>query len=237
VYLGSPAVVAASAVSGYISAPTRFTETKARARVVRKHEEKQGEQKAVTIIQGFPAQVRGRLLWLDRDNLNTDGIYAGKHTYNDNMTREQMAAVIFENYDPEFRSKAHPGDVVVGGLNFGTGSSREQAATALKYFGIPCVVAASFSETYKRNAFNNGFVVFECPGLVEWLRQSGAGQQNGGTGRAKTVLVGDTEIDYARSVIRVAGKEFHFPALSPVAQELVVAGGAEAVVKRRLGGT
>src|SRR6185436_12900862 len=111
-YLGSPAVVAASAVAGYISAPTRFTDTKARARVVRKQDdkqsEKQGEQKAVTIIPGFPATVRGRLLWLGRDNLNTDGIYAGKHTYNDNLTKDQMATVIFENYDPEFRGKARP---------------------------------------------------------------------------------------------------------------------------------
>ncbi len=228
VYLGSPAVVAASAVAGYICAPSRFVETRARARVARKQEEKQGEQKAVTIIPGFPATVRGRLLWLDRDNLNTDGIYAGKHTYNDNLSREQMAAVIFENYDPEFRGKAKAGDIVVGGLNFGTGSSREQAATALKHFGIPCVVAASFSETYKRNAFNNGFVVFECPGLVSWLRQSKAE-------KAKTVVVGEVEVDYGRSVIRVGGKEFGFPPLSPVAQELVVAGGAEEVVKRRLG--
>ena len=55
------------------------------------------------------------------------------------------------------------------GFNFGTGSSREQAATALKFKGIPCVIAGSFSETYKRNAFNNGFVVFECPELVTHL--------------------------------------------------------------------
>ena len=63
--------------------------------------------------------------------------------------------------------------MIVGGYNFGTGSSREQAATALKFAGIPCVIAASFSETYKRNAFNNGFVVFECPELVEHLRLAG----------------------------------------------------------------
>ena len=81
-----------------------------------------------------------------------------------------MAAVTFENYDPNFNTLYQEGDVVVGGLNFGSGSSREQAATALKFKGIPCVIAASFSETYKRNAFNNGFVVFECPELVTHLR-------------------------------------------------------------------
>lgn len=180
-----------------------------------------------SVIAGFPVVVRGRLWFMDRDNLNTDGIYAGKHTYNDALTAEQMAAVIFENYDPEFRAKARPGDIVVGGMNFGTGSSREQAATALKHFGIPCVIATSFSETYKRNAFNNGFVVFECPELV-------AGIRAGGTQGAKSTLVGDAEVDYQRSVVKVGAREYPFPSLSPVAQELVVAGGAEEVVRRRM---
>jgi homoaconitate hydratase len=185
------------------------------------------------VIEGFPSRVRGRLLWLDKDNLNTDGIYAGKHTYNDKMTPPEMAAVIFENYDPELKGKAKAGDVIVSGLNFGTGSSREQAATALKHFGIPCVIAASFSETYKRNAFNNGFVCFECPGLVAALRGEGAEGQRGKVGE-KTVVAGDVEVDYVASVVRFGGKEFAFAALSPVAQELVVAGGAENVVKKRL---
>ncbi len=137
-----------------------------------------------------------------------------------------MAQFIFENYDPDFRQKAKPGDIILGGLNFGTGSSREQAATALKHFGIPCVIAASFSETYKRNAFNNGFVVFECPELVTFLRASKSAD--------KSRLCGDIEIDYQRSTLTLNGKPFPFPPLSPVAQELVVAGGAEEVVKRRL---
>ncbi len=241
VYLGSPAVVAASAVAGHICAPTKYADARPRFAVRRPadtsptHEPgKQGP--ACEVIEGFPARVKGRLLWLDKDNLNTDGIYAGKHTYNDAMTPEQMAAVIFENYDPAFKTTAQPGDVIVGGLNFGTGSSREQAATALKHFGIPCVIAASFSETYKRNAFNNGFVVFECPGLVEHLRSGGVAKPQNGTVEGKTRVIGGIEIDYGRSVLSIDGREFPFPALSPVAQELVVAGGAEAVIRRRLAG-
>ena len=232
VYLGSPAVVAASAVAGYICSPTPFNEAKARTNIHRPAAAQQAGGGAAHVIDGFPATVRGRLWFLDRDNLNTDGIYAGKHTYNDAMTAQQMAAVIFENYDPEFRARAQPGDVVAGGLNFGTGSSREQAATALKHFGIPCVIAASFSETYKRNAFNNGFVVFECPQLVTYLRSETANQRDSESGKGR--LIGEIEIDYRRSVLTAAGRQFAFPALSPVAQELVVAGGAEAVVKRRL---
>lgn len=226
VYLGSPAVVAASAVAGHICAPTKFADTKARTAIFRPKTATPASGRA-SVIEGFPAVVKGRLWFMDRDNLNTDGIYAGRHTYNDAMTPEQMAAVIFENYDPDFRAQARPGDIVVSGLNFGTGSSREQAATALKHFGIPCVIAASFSETYKRNAFNNGFVVFECPELVQSLRQGKASS-------AKSVLVGDAQVDYQRSTVTVNGKSFQFSALSPVAQELVVAGGAEEVVKRRM---
>jgi homoaconitate hydratase len=227
VYLASPAVVASSAVNGYISAPTRFGETRARISS-RTSAKTQAAGGAVRIIQGFPEVVNGRAMFMNRDKLNTDGIYAGKWTYKDDMKPDEMANVIFENYDPNFRSVAQRGDVIVGGRNFGTGSSREQAATALKYFGIPCVIAASFSETYKRNAFNNGFVVFECPDLVKYLRQKY------GDVRQPTVVGPEIEVSYRESVIRCDGHEFPFPALSPVAQELVVAGGAEAVVARRL---
>ncbi len=232
VYLGSPTVVAASAVAGYICSPTPYVSTPIRSVTKRPTPSAAAHPTSniphpTSVIPGFPPTVRGRLWFMDRDNLNTDGIFAGKHTYNDKLTPQDMAAVIFENYDPEFLARAQPGDVVVGGLNFGTGSSREQAATALKFFGIPCVIATSFSETYKRNAFNNGFVVFECPTLVTELRRDGKGTE-------KSRLCGEIEIDYQRSVVRALGTEFPFPALSPVAQELVVAGGAEEVVRRRL---
>jgi homoaconitate hydratase len=178
-------------------------------------------------MKGFPSSVRGRVLFVDKDNLNTDGIYAGKHTYRDDMTPEQMTAVTFENYDPNFNALYQSGDVVVAGFNFGTGSSREQAATALKYKGIPCVIAGSFSETYKRNAFNNGFVVFECPELVTHLRAVM-------TDRAPTTVGPEITIDYAKSILSVDGKSFSFPPLSPAAQELIVTGGAENLVAARL---
>src|SRR5213593_3507039 len=226
VYLGSPAVVAASALAGFICAPKDFAE-RAAGTAVRRAEKKTQSTGSVEIIAGFPSSVRGRVLFVDKDNLNTDGIYGSKHTYRDDMTPEEMAAVTFENYDPNFNTLYQKGDVVVGGLNFGSGSSREQAATALKFKGIPCVIAASFSETYKRNAFNNGFVVFECPELVRYLRAAL-------TNRQPTTVGPEIEIDYARSVLRLHEKSFPFPPLSPAAQELIVAGGAENLVAARL---
>ncbi len=226
VYLGSPAVVAASALAGFICAPQTFSERSAGI-AVRRAEKKAKPAGSVEIMEGFPPKVRGRVLFIDKDNLNTDGIYGSKHTYRDDMTPDEMAAVTFENYDPNFNTLYQKGDVVVGGLNFGSGSSREQAATALKFKGIPCVIAGSFSETYKRNAFNNGFVVFECPDLVTYLRES---LKN----RAPTTVGPEITIDYATSVLTLDGKSFAFPPLSPAAQELIVAGGAENLVASRL---
>jgi homoaconitate hydratase len=226
VYLASPAVVAASALAGFICAPQSFTE-KSAGTTTRRPQKKSRSSTSVQIMEGFPSSVRGRILFIDKDNLNTDGIYGSKHTYRDDMTPEQMAAVTFENYDPNFNTLYQKGDVVVGGLNFGSGSSREQAATALKYKGIPCVIAGSFSETYKRNAFNNGFVVFECPELVMHLRKTLAN-------REATTVGPEITIDYAKSILSVGEKSFPFPPLSPAAQELIVAGGAENLVASRL---
>jgi homoaconitate hydratase len=226
VYLASPGVVAASALAGFISAPTNFSDRPA-GTAIRRPEKKPRHAASVQIMEGFPPSVRGRILFIDKDNLNTDGIYGSKHTYRDDMTPEEMAAVTFENYDPNFNTLYQKGDVVVGGLNFGSGSSREQAATALKFKGIPCVIAGSFSETYKRNAFNNGFVVFECPELVTHLRTTL-------TNRQPTTVGPEITIDYAKSVLTVDGKSFPFPPLSPAAQELIVTGGAEKLVAARL---
>src|SRR5438045_9357770 len=81
-----------------------------------------------------------------------------------------MAKVVMENYDPQFASRTSPGDVIVSGFNFGTGSSREQAVTRWKAKGIPLVIAASFSQTYLRNEYNNGILCIEVPELVGRLR-------------------------------------------------------------------
>ncbi|MGI9012993.1 MAG: homoaconitase [Phycisphaerales bacterium] len=228
-YLASPAVVAASAIAGYICAPEPFDQVKPIFQV-QTHAKTKRTAARVMILDGFPQQLSGRSILLPVDNLNTDGIYAGTLTYRDDVTPEEMAAASFNNYDPEFVKKARPGDVIIAGANFGTGSSREQAATCLQRFGIPCVIAASFSETYKRNAFNNGFIVFECPELADWIR----GAVSPGTSE-KTIIGPDITIDYANSSIQCGDATFDFSPLSPTAQELIVAGGAENVVRQRLG--
>ncbi|MGE5206659.1 MAG: homoaconitase, partial [Chlamydiota bacterium] len=167
-YLASPEVVAASAIAGYISGPDG---SESRSHTITRHYTEfagamaEGSEK-VEILPGFPERVRGRLIFLASDNINTDQIYGKDYTYRDDMTPEMMAKVIMENYDPQLGSRACAGDVFVGGFNFGTGSSREQAVTSLQAKGIPMVIAASFSQTYLRNAFNNGFLCIEAPQFV-----------------------------------------------------------------------
>ena len=230
-YLGSPEVVAASAVAGYICGPGQPQSHNVR-RQFDEFSTASFEAEKVEILPGFPASVRGRLVFLPQDNLNTDGIYGKDYTYREDMTPEMMARVVMENYDPEFAERTAAGDVVVGGFNFGTGSSREQAVTALKCKGIPLVIAGSFSQTYLRNAFNNGFLCIEAPGLVNRLRSKFA---DAVALREKTIISGDgIEVDFSASTICYAGETFAFPALGSVPQSLVIAGGIENLVSQKL---
>jgi len=231
-YLASPAVVAASAVAGYISGPSTSGATRATRRFEALEAPPACDEK-VEILPGFPERVRGRLVLLPQDNMNTDGIYGKDYTYRDDMTPEMMAEVLFENYDPALAGLARRGDVIVGGWNFGTGSSREQAVTALQAKGIAMVIAGSYSQTYLRNAFNNGFPCVACPELVTRLREGSAAKISAG---AKTILPGDEiEIDFSSGSIAYRGAAFHFPPLGAVPQALVVAGGVENQVRRQLG--
>ncbi|HPI31917.1 MAG TPA: homoaconitase, partial [candidate division Zixibacteria bacterium] len=150
------------------------------------------------------------------------------YTYIDDMTPEQMAAVVMENYDPEFGKLVRKGDILVGGFNFGTGSSREQAATALQHRGIALVVAGSFSETYKRNALNNGFLAIECPDLVNDLKA--ACDPN----RLTAVSDSEATVDFAAASLVFAGKTYEVDPIGAAAQELVLSGGLEGWVRQRL---
>ncbi len=149
------------------------------------------------------------------------------------MTPEMMAEVIFENYDPALAGQIARGDIILGGWNFGTGSSREQAVTSLQAKGIAMVIAGSYSQTYLRNAFNNGFPCVACSELVGRVRELCA---KPGADGEKTIIPGDEiEIDFASGTITFRRLTFRFPPLGAVPQALVVAGGVENQVRRSLG--
>src|SRR5437667_26440 len=144
-YLASPEGVAASAAAGYICGPHGMAD-RAPERSYTQFAAAASAEK-VEVLPGFPERVRGRLVFMPQDNVNTDAIYGKDYTYRDDMTRERMAKEVMENYDPQFAARTRTGDVIVSGFNVGTGSSREQAVTALKAKGIPLVIAASFAQT------------------------------------------------------------------------------------------
>ncbi|PHH71191.1 hypothetical protein CDD80_5467 [Ophiocordyceps camponoti-rufipedis] len=256
-YLASPEVVAASALNGYISGPGAFRQPADWAGVdcglgtgnqqgagQRQQTEPSIErpdvaaQPATEILAGFPEKISGEIVFCDADNLDTDAIYPGKMTYQDNVTKEDMAQACMQNYDPEFRNIAKPNDVVVSGWNFGCGSSREQAATALLAKGIPLVVAGSFGNIFARNSINNALMGLEVPRLVERLRACfPSTDRRRATRRTGWTLTWDLK----RSVVEVREGENgtvwteRVGELPPNVQAIIAAGGLEAWVRSEIG--
>ena len=152
-------------------------------------------------------------------------MHADKH----DITREELAAVLIENYDPSFVKLVRSGDIVISGYNFGCGSSREQAATAFLAAGVRIIIAGSFSETFKRNGFNNTLLCIECPSLVDHVSQT-HGE------RVRTVRTEiEAMVDFERSTIGVENESFSFAPLGVAVQELIACGGMEAWVQAQAG--
>ncbi|KAI1437766.1 homoaconitase [Xylaria sp. CBS 124048] len=265
-YLASPEVVAASALSGTISGPGNYqapadyqgaeygfgtgsdhtTEHKL-TNFLQQMESfiervesvaDSASPSDVKILSGFPEKISGEILFCDVDNLNTDGIYPGKYTYEDNVSKETMARVCMENYDPAFSGIVKPNDILVSGFNFGCGSSREQAATSLLASQIPLVVAGSFSNVFSRNSINNALMGLEVPRLVERLRVAFAADK---TKKQLTKRTGWTLTwDLVHSTIEVQEGEGgetwteKVPEMPLNIQEIIVAGGLEAWVKGKI---
>jgi homoaconitate hydratase len=236
-YLASPAVVAASALKGHIASPDSLDSAALPPSGPPLHSIISSSASPATatpaaastsadeepLLPGFPTTFRGSLLFVPQDNLNTDGIYPGKYTYQDDITLARQAEVVMENYDPTFASRVRTllppsssepeseggrvkaGVILVAGYNFGTGSSREQAATALKAAGVPLVIAGSFGDIFKRNAINNGLVCLESPELVADLTSAYAkGGARGAGGRRDGELTVDAGL--AVSVHMASGR-------------------------------
>lgn len=103
------------------------------------------------------------------NDLDTDQIIASQYLLLPNL--EEMKSHAFESLDPDFAQKVKPGDFVVGGENFGCGSSREQAPEIIKALGIQCVIAKSFARIFFRNSINNGLLLIEQPDLYDDMKE------------------------------------------------------------------
>ena len=99
--------------------------------------------------------------WKFEDNLNTDEIIPAR--YNITIIPQELAKNVFCEIKPEYTKTVQPGDIIVGGQNFGCGSSREHAPIAIKGSQATCVIAASYARIFFRNAINIGLPILECP--------------------------------------------------------------------------
>ncbi|KAF2672326.1 mitochondrial homoaconitase [Microthyrium microscopicum] len=189
------------------------------------------------VLPGFPERVSGEIIFCDADNVNTDAIYPGKYTYQDDVPRSKMAEVVMENYDTAFASIAKKGDILVSGYNFGCGSSREQAATAILAKEIPLVVAGSFGNIFSRNSINNALMGLEVPKLVQRLREAFSSESNKNLSRRTGWTL---EWDVRRSQVTVqegeGGEKWTQPVgeLPPNVQEIIAKGGLENWVKSEI---
>jgi len=149
------------------------------------------------------------------DNVNSDIIIAGRYLiYIDPV---QLAEHAFEMLGEGFPARLRSFDILVAGRNFGCGSAREQASTAIKGLGIKAVVAASFARTFYRNAINDGLPIVECPALYE------------------TVTEGDEiQIDLAKGVISHAGNSHAFPKMPDSVGKILKLGGLANYLKSTL---
>jgi 3-isopropylmalate/(R)-2-methylmalate dehydratase small subunit len=151
------------------------------------------------------------------DNIDTDVILPGKYLVL--MDPKDLAKHAMEGLDPAFPEKAKKGVIVVGGKNFGCGSSREQAPLALKYAGVQCVVAESFARIFFRNAINIGLPVVECKGVSAVV-------ENGDK------LVVDFEAGEIQNLSK--GQSLRVNKLPPFISEILSDGGLIENLRRRL---
>ncbi len=103
------------------------------------------------------------------NNIDTDVILPGK--WLSLIDPKELAKHAMEGIDAAFTKKAEKGIIIIGGKNFGCGSSREQAPLALKYAGVRCVLAESFARIFYRNSINIGLPVIECKGIAEAVNE------------------------------------------------------------------
>ena len=147
------------------------------------------------------------------DNIDTDVIVPGKYlSIND---PQELSKICMEGIDPEFSVRVRPGDIIVGGMNFGCGSSREHAPIGLKAAGVSCVIAESFARIFYRNSINIGLPVLEAPEA------------------AKEASIGDNiEVDISKGIIHnnTTNKIYTFIPFPPSIMYIIAAGG----IKRKL---
>ena len=154
-------------------------------------------------------------VWKLGDDIDTDIILPTEYLVF--PTIAEMKPYAFSPLRPGLAGKIEPGDIIVGGENFGCGSSREQAPEVVKALGVRAVIAKSFARIFFRNAINNGLLLIECRDLPDEVSE----------GDTLTVTVGEK--------IRANGKDYKIAALPENLMEILNAGGLVKAMRKRNG--
>jgi 3-isopropylmalate/(R)-2-methylmalate dehydratase small subunit len=149
------------------------------------------------------------------DNINSDIIIAGRYLIY--IEPDELAQHAFEMLGGDFPSRLRSFDILVAGRNFGCGSAREQAVTAIQGLGIKAVVACSFARTFYRNAINSGLPIVECPQIYSAVHEGD-----------------EVEVDLGAGEIRRNGREYRFPEFPDSMRQLLECGGLAEYLKTQL---
>lgn len=151
------------------------------------------------------------------DHVDTDVIIPARHLNNPDPAF--LAQHCMEDIDEEFASRVRPGDIMVCGVNFGCGSSREHAPVAIKAAGIRCVIAKSFARIFFRNAINIGLAVLECP---EAVYEASAGDE--------------FEVDLSKGIVKNLNNGLSYTAapFPEFVQNIICAGGLIEYISERM---
>ena len=150
------------------------------------------------------------------DNVDTDVIIPARHL--NTQDAKELASHCMEDIDPTFVTKVQPGDIMVGGWNFGCGSSREHAPLCIKTAGISVVIAKSFARIFYRTSINIGLPILECPEAADAIQ---AGDR--------------VHVDFDTGVItdQTTGQTFQAQPFPPFIQEIISAGGLMKAIKAK----
>jgi len=155
-------------------------------------------------------------VWKYGEDINTDIIFPGKYTYTI-TDKNEMAKYALEDHDPKFSKEVKKGDIIVAGKNFGCGSSREQAATCLKYAGVSAIIAPSFSRIFFRNAINEGLLVIINSDVIDKIEKND-----------------EISIDLERGLIIKDKETFKFPPLPEAVRGIIDDGGLIPHLKKKI---